>query len=122
MRKYLSNSFIQSLLLLALAAFMVTIYFMTTNISEQVAAIETQLDAIEAEDNELAVAISEHAQITLKATELIGNDHFRTVRKDEFGEAYRIELEEVILELNNSVADLWRLSKESKTNLDWEPD
>jgi predicted ATPase len=47
MGKYISNSFIQSLLLLALAAFMVTIYFMTTNISEQVASIETRLDAME---------------------------------------------------------------------------
>ena len=47
MGKYMSNAFIQSLLLLALTAFMVTIYFMTTNLSEQVASIETRLDAIE---------------------------------------------------------------------------
>ena len=47
MGKYMSNAFIQSLLLLALTAFMVTIYFMTTNISEQVALIETRLDRME---------------------------------------------------------------------------
>ena len=47
MGKYMSNLFIQSLLLLALAAFMVTIYFMTTNISEQVSLIETRLNRME---------------------------------------------------------------------------
>ena len=60
MGKYMSNSFIQSLLLLALAAFMVTIYFMTTNISEQVSLIETRLARMETKILENANLLESH--------------------------------------------------------------
>jgi len=50
----------QSLLLLALAAFMVTIYFKTNNINEQVELIETRLDRMETTILENANLLESH--------------------------------------------------------------
>ena len=50
----------QSLLLLALAAFMVTIYFKTNNINEQVELIETRLDRMETTILENANLLKSH--------------------------------------------------------------
>jgi len=69
--KYMSNSFIQSLLLLALAAFMVTIYFMTTNISEQVASIEIRLDAMETAIEENTNLLESHEASLLVVAETL---------------------------------------------------
>ena len=95
MGKYMSNSFIQSLLLLALAAFMVTIYFMTTNISEQVSLIETRLDRMETKILENANLLESH-----EGSLLVVADTFETlIETDE-------ALLNAILSGNNQVVKL----------------
>tara|TARA_Y100000590_G_scaffold141743_1_gene162562 strand:+ start:1249 stop:1554 length:306 start_codon:yes stop_codon:yes gene_type:complete len=64
----------QSLLLLALAAFMVTIYFKTNNINEQVELIETRLDRMETTILENANLLESH-EVSL----LVVADTFETL-------------------------------------------
>ena len=64
----------QSLLLLALAAFMVTIYFKTNNINEQVELIETRLDRMETTILENANLLESH-----ESSLLVVADTFETL-------------------------------------------
>ena len=95
MGKYMSNSFIQSLLLLALAAFMVTIYFKTNNINEQVELIGTRLDRMETKILENANLLESH-----EGSLLVVADTFETlIETDE-------ALLNAILSGNNQVVKL----------------
>ena len=69
MRTYVNTALIQKLLLVALGAVIVTIYFITTNLGDRTRSLESRLDTLESTTNENSVIL----QLLEKSTAQLGS-------------------------------------------------